>query len=45
MKQAVVFLRGTKADTLTGDENGDTFVYDAEYMIEDVIMGKAVCNE
>jgi serine/threonine-protein kinase HipA len=32
MKQAVVFLRGTKAGILTEDENGYTFVYDADYL-------------
>ena len=32
MKQAVVFLRGVKAGTLTEDENGYTFDYDADYL-------------
>ena len=32
MKQAVVFLRGTKAGILTEDENGYTFEYAADYL-------------
>ena len=32
MKQAVVFSRGIKAGILTEDENGYTFVYDADYL-------------
>ena len=32
MKQAVVFLRGTKAGILTEDENGYTFEYNADYL-------------
>ena len=32
MKQAIVFLRGTKAGILTEDETGYTFVYDNDYL-------------
>ncbi|MBO5193341.1 MAG: HipA N-terminal domain-containing protein, partial [Bacteroidales bacterium] len=32
MKQAVVFVCGIKAGILTEDENGYTFVYDADYL-------------
>lgn len=32
MKQAVVWCRGRRAGTLTEDENGYTFVYDADYL-------------
>ena len=34
MKQAVVFLRGIKAGILTEDENGYTFEYDANYLVQ-----------
>lgn len=32
MKQAIVFLRGIKADILAEYENGYTFEYDADYL-------------
>ena len=32
MKQAAVWCRGRRAGTLTEDENGYTFVYDADYL-------------
>ncbi|MBQ2435662.1 MAG: HipA N-terminal domain-containing protein [Bacteroidaceae bacterium] len=32
MKQAVVWCRGRRAGTLIEDENGYTFVYDADYL-------------
>ena len=32
MKQAMVWCRGLKAGTLTEDESGYTFVYDADYL-------------
>ena len=32
MKQAMVWCRGLKAGILTEDENGYTFVYDADYL-------------
>ena len=35
MKQAVVFLRGTKAGVLTEDENGYLFEYDADFLASD----------
>lgn len=35
MKQAVVFLRGTKAGVLTEDENGYLFEYDADFLATD----------
>ena len=34
MTQAVVFLRGIKAGSLTEDENGYTFEYDANYLVQ-----------
>ncbi|MBQ5689410.1 MAG: HipA N-terminal domain-containing protein, partial [Bacteroidales bacterium] len=34
MKQAVVFLRGIKAGILIEDENGYTFEYDANYLVQ-----------
>ena len=33
MKQAVVWCRGRRAGTLIEDENGYTFVYDADYLV------------
>ena len=35
MKQAVVFLRETKAGVLTEDENGYLFEYDADFLATD----------
>ena len=35
MKQAVVFLRDTKAGVLTEDENGYLFEYDANFLATD----------
>ena len=34
MKQAVVFLRGIKAGILKEDQNGYTFEYDANYLVQ-----------
>ena len=35
MKQAVVFLRGTKAGVLTEDESGYLFEYDTDFLATD----------
>ena len=35
MKRAVVWLRGVKAGMLTEDENGYTFLYDAEFLFSE----------
>lgn len=35
MKQAIVYLRGIKADILTEDENGYTFQYTPEFLASD----------